>query len=223
MRKNPYPGKFIVIEGIDGSGKSTQIEFIADWLHVQQGIDDIHILKTHEPTDHEFGTQIKEVLAFKKEAPVSHLALQELYIRDRKDHLLRDIIPHLQKEGNVVLCDRYALSTFAYTMANGTPYDVIMDLHEKIIGEDFIVPDIMFIIDIDPLVTSQRLITKLGDGNLDYFEKQQEFMKRVAKHFCELTKFFPDSHIISGDRLREEVSREIGNVLARKIKISYTS
>lgn len=222
MKANPYPGAFIVIEGIDGSGKSLQVDFIAEWLGTLAGKRARNILTTHEPSDGEFGLRIKEILMFKRDVPATPLALQELYVRDRKEHLARVIIPHLEKEGNIVVCDRYALSTFAYGMASGIAYDAILNLHEALLGDLFIMPDVTCIIDTDPLTSSLRLVKKNGEENLDYFERQREFLGTVARQFRGLAPRFPHAHVIAGDRPIAEVSEAIHKILAGEKKITYT-
>ena len=95
MQKNPYPGKFIVIEGLDGSGQSTQAELLKNFL-LKEGHK---VVLTKEPTqDSEAGKKIKEVLgeAIKLESQL----LQELFVEDRKEHLQNLIIPAL-KEGKM--------------------------------------------------------------------------------------------------------------------------
>jgi len=101
MKENNYPGKFIVIEGLDGSGQSTQAEFLKKFL-VKQGKK---VLKTKEPTlSSKAGRNIKKIL--NKEKKGSPMELQKLFVKDRKVHLNEVIVPAL-KEGKVVISDRY--------------------------------------------------------------------------------------------------------------------
>ena len=96
MIKNIYPGKFIVIEGLDGSGKSAQVDLVIDYLK-QKGKD---VIVTKEPTiDSDAGRKIKQAL--RHEISVEPLELQGLYVQDRKEHLENKVVPSL-KEGKFV-------------------------------------------------------------------------------------------------------------------------
>lgn len=101
MEKNSYKGKFIVFEGLDGSGQSTQSGLLRDFL-IKKGYK---VLLTKEPTlNSKFGKKIKRVL--NKKERVSAKKLQELFTQDRKEHLEKTIIPALKK-GEIVISDRY--------------------------------------------------------------------------------------------------------------------
>ena len=91
MIKNNYPGKFIVIEGLDGSGKSAQVDLVIDYL--KQNEKDVVVTK--EPTvDSEAGKKVKQAL--RHEISVEPLELQGLYVQDRKEHLENKVIPALK-------------------------------------------------------------------------------------------------------------------------------
>lgn len=95
---------FIVLEGIDGSGKSTQIASIVQWLETH-GVAHDNILVTREPThDGEFGMQIRKILSGEAAMSVSPIEFQKLYVQDRKDHLEKVVVPHMQNRDNIVLC-----------------------------------------------------------------------------------------------------------------------
>ena len=102
-----YSGKFIVVEGLDGSGKSAQVDLVIEYLR-KNGKD---VVVTKEPTtDSESGRKVRQAL--KKEIFVEPLELQALYVQDRKEHLENKIIPAL-KAGKFVITDRYFFSSFA--------------------------------------------------------------------------------------------------------------
>lgn len=207
MRQNPYPGKFIVIEGVDGSGKSTQIEFITRWLKEKNSSFSENILVTHEPFTSEFGLQARAILKGKVPPPEDPLVFQELYVKDRKRHLEDIIIPYLRRENALVLCDRYFLSTFAYGMAQGIAFDVFMELHQRILGDEFIIPDATFIIATDVETALLRLTHR--KGSLEYFEKKKDVMMATARQYVALAEKFPDTHLISGNRPIAEVSEAL--------------
>ena len=108
---------FIVMEGLDGSGKSAQVDLLIDFLK-QKGKE---VVVTKEPTiDSDAGRKIKQAL--KKEIVVEPMELQKLYVQDRKEHLENKVIPALKK-GKFVVSSRYAFSTFAYGYSDGLNVD----------------------------------------------------------------------------------------------------
>ena len=216
---NHHPGLFIAFEGIDGSGKSVQVDFIAKSLADVYKIRSGHILKIHEPTTGHFGRAIKRMLTHKDKIPDNPLWFQELFVQDRKDNLSYNIIPHLRINGNVVLSDRYILSTFAYGMAQGLKYEDIERLHKEILGDDFIYPDITFVIDTDPDVALMRLQKRESARPLEYFEVKREIMAETAKNYRWLADRFPNTHLISGDRPIGDVSEKIFKIIAQEKKL----
>ena len=117
MQKNSYPGKFIVFEGLDGSGQSTQAALLRDFL-IKNGQE---VVLTKEPTkDSLAGQKIREVL--NKNTEVSPMYLQGLFAEDRKEHLDKVIVPAL-KNGMIVISDRYFFSSFAFGSSPGVSLD----------------------------------------------------------------------------------------------------
>ena len=219
MTINPHPGLFIAFEGIDGSGKSVQADFIAKSLADVYKIGSGHILKIHEPTTGHFGKAIRKILTHKDKAPDNPLWFQELFVQDRKDNLSYNVIPHLRKKGNVILSDRYILSTFAYGMAQGLKYEDVERLHKEIIGDDFIYPDITFVIDTNPDVALMRLQKRESARPLEYFEAKRELMAETARNYRWLADRFPNTHLISGDRSIGDVSEKIFKIIAKEKKV----
>src|SRR3989344_9405398 len=146
MIKNNYPGKFIVVEGLDGSGKSAQVDLVIDFLN-EQGKE---VIVTKEPTtESEAGRKIKQAL--KKEIYIEPLELQKLYVQDRKEHLEKKVIPAL-KEGKYVVSSRYAFSTFAYGHSDGLEVNLLVELNKE-----FLLPDLIIIVDVDPESCMERI------------------------------------------------------------------
>jgi len=124
MIKNNYPGKFIIIEGLDGSGQTSQVSLLKDFL-IKKGYQ---VVATKEPTrDSESGRRIKKIL--EEKIDTDPLELQKLYAEDRKEHLEKIIIPAL-KEGRAVISDRYFFSTFAYGKAHGADLDELIKMND---------------------------------------------------------------------------------------------
>lgn len=107
IKVNPYPGLFIDIEGLDGSGATTQVGLVARSLRGQK----LRVYTTKEPTDNVIGGLIRGALTGVYK--LSHSSLQLLFVADREHHLQREIIPILQNS-SVLISDRYLWSTIAY-------------------------------------------------------------------------------------------------------------
>ena len=143
-------GKFIVIEGIDGSGKTTQIQEICDWLPNSGLIDkNIKLVKTREPGGTFLGEKIRDlILSNDENNQPSYLTELLLYSADRAEHISKIILPAL-REGNWVITDRFTGSTFAYQgYGRDININIIKEL-EKIVCQK-LKPDITFLLEISP-------------------------------------------------------------------------
>ncbi|MEJ2058420.1 MAG: dTMP kinase [Desulfofustis sp.] len=159
-------GVFIVFEGIDGSGKSTQINLLADLLK-KQAYD---VVETREPTDGSYGRKIRSL--YLDRTSVTPEEEIELFIKDRRQHIEQIIEPALSG-GKIVLCDRYYFSTAAYQGAAGGDPDAILARH------DFApVPDLVIIIEIDPRISITRITEQRGDV-LNDFEQLESLKVRT--------------------------------------------
>jgi len=202
MKKNPYSGKFIVFEGLDGSGQSTQVALLEEFLKTKR----YKVLKTKEPTKQSRAGRIIEK-ALNKKTKISPKKLQELFCQDRKWHLKNVVIPALKKD-KIVICDRYFFSTLAYGMAEGLSLKNLTKLNEK-----FLLPDIIFFLDVKPAICLQR-IEKRGEEKALFEEKEKlekvyVYYKKALKEFEKVTKIF----IINGERSIEEVFSKIKKII----------
>ncbi len=161
------PGKLIVFEGIDGTGKSTQLPLLADTLR-QRGYT---VVATREPTDGNYGQQIRRLYTERTtSSPEEELAL---FIADRKEHVAKVITPALQR-GDVVLCDRYYFSTAAYQAGDHfTPEEI---LRQNAFAPE---PDLALIFE-QPVAVSLARITKSRGEQLNDFEQEQNLQKVSA-------------------------------------------
>jgi len=194
MYKNPYPGIFIVLEGLDGSGQTTQ----ADFLRRRFQEEKISVILTKEPTmDSQAGREIDQVL--KKKKRMKSDKLQKLFVQDRKEHLENLIIPGL-KNTSFVISDRYFLSTCAFGGINVAMGWLIG------LNNEFILPDITFILDVVPKICLKR-IDKRGTKR-EYFETLEKLTK-VRQNYLELATRFPNIYVIDGESSKEEVFESI--------------
>lgn len=172
-----HPGILIAFEGIDGSGKSTPLPTIADWIK-SKGRE---ALVTHEPRrDSAIGRKIYDMLDGRKPM-CSPIELQRLYIEDRFAHTRDEIAPALEG-GTIVLADRYWFSTIAFGMLN-VPRQKLIDLHQEVFGGTFKPPHLTFIFDVSPEVAMNRL-RSIGKGT-DHFERYEKLV-RVREHYRQL-------------------------------------
>src|SRR3989338_1082414 len=197
MLKNPYPGKFIVFEGPDGSGQTTQSSLLEKYI---SGLGKKVIL-TKEPTlDSKAGLEIKVILNHEKESTPE--GLQKLFAEDRKEHLKKVIIPAL-KGGSIVISDRYFFSTFAFGSLGA-------DLERLIsINNDFILPDITFVMTFKPETSIERIANRGIKFTL--FEKL-ESLKKVMENYKNLGNRFENMVFIDGDRAVNEIRKEIAEI-----------
>lgn len=212
MVKNPYSGKFIAVEGIDGSGKTTLAEELFVFLskHSRQN-DSVElvgkVLLTKEPTDKNLG----------KNEDLKPAERQMLMIEDRKDHLADLIIPALEK-GKLVISDRYALSTFAYGMAENIYFENMKDWHEKIIGKNFVWPDLTIFVDAPVEIAYSRLVKRDEKG---HFEKM-ETLKKIRHFYFALSlmsKELPSIYTIDGTKTKEKVFDQAIKLIKRRLKL----
>lgn len=206
MQQNVYSGKFIVIEGLDGSGQSTQVRLLQDFL-TRQGFD---VVSTKEPTiDSEAGKKIRQILDEKEK--LAPAALQELFTRDREEHLRNLIIPALE-QGKIVITDRYFFSTFAFGVADDLDLEWLIGLNDQ-----FLLPDLFFILRVKPEVCIQR-IERRGEG-IKLFEKEGK-LRKVWQTYEILPERFDNVHMIDGEQSIEGVFFQIKTALSElNIKI----
>lgn len=201
MIQNIYPGKFIVIEGLDGSGKSAQIELLVSFLK------DIgkKVILTKEPTvDSKAGRKVKQVL--KGEIKTGPLELQKLYIQDRKEHLENKVIPAL-KEEKFVVSSRYAFSTFAYGASDGLNVDLLIKMNEQ-----FLLPNLTIIIDVSPESCIQRIEGR-GESK-ELFEKKEKLIK-VNKFYKKIPEMFENVIMVNGERTIPEVFEKVKKIIEK--------
>lgn len=168
-------GKFITIEGSEGVGKSTNIEFIRQYI-TGQGVD---LIITREPGGTPLAENIRELLLAKREESVDDLAELLLMFAARAQHINQYIEPAL-KAGQWVLCDRFTDSTFAYQGGGrGLNTSAIQTL-EKLVQKEF-QPDLTFYLDIDVKIGLARAAER---AELDRFESEKiDFFERVREAY----------------------------------------
>lgn len=197
---------FIVFDGIDGNGKSTQVELLKEYLE-RKGFD---VFMTSEPSKGEYGKKIENILRRREAAQLSKEKWLELFTLDRKENV-HEIVGAL-KEGKIVICDRYYYSTLTY------------QLHEEewqAYASKFLKPNITFILDVKAEIALERLKEKYKiTGEKKAFFEKLRTLKEVRKKFLLLPTYLSDNiKIIDGTRsvrtVFEDIKKEIEIILKK--------
>jgi dTMP kinase len=173
-------GRFITLEGIDGSGKTTQARLLAEWLRAEGH----RVCATREPGGSEPGRAIRGLLLSPDQA-IPREAELFLYLADRAIHVSSVVRPALDG-GCIVVCERHADSTLAYQgYGRGLELDLLGRLNAMATGG--LAPDLSVVLDILPEEA------RLDAGRLDRLESEgRDFMARVAEGFRELARAEPE-------------------------------
>lgn len=204
-------GYFISFEGVDGSGKSTQIQKLADFLRSLS----FDIVVTREPGGSIGGEEIRKLLL---QGDVDRWSAETeilLFTAARRDHLERIILPAM-KNGQIVICDRFTDSTRMYQGMRGPKLKKLVDMLDKeVIGHD---PDLTILIDIDPEIGLRR--AKSRETVEERFEDfGLELQKKMRKGFLDLSKQFSNRiSVIDGLQSEDKVSKEICSLVKAKLE-----
>lgn len=190
--------KFIVFEGLDGSGITTQSTLLRNYLIHLKGEK---VLLTKEPTDGLIGGLIKSCL--RKEWITDPFTLQLLFCADRSHHLKSEILPALEKNQSVI-SDRYVLSTLAF----GSLSNDIDKLKE--LNKDFKKPDIVFFVDTDPTICIERI--SKSRHHIELFEEEKK-LTEIRKKFLSLKNYYKNTFVINGNGTIEEIAEEIKKIM----------
>lgn len=206
---------FITLEGIEGAGKTTQLQFIAQWL-TAAGYD---CLTTREPGGTAIGGQIRAVLLNPDNRALAPAAELLLYVADRVQHLATVIRPALAA-GKVVVCDRYFDATLVYQgYARGLDRAVIRQLHQ--LACNGLTPDLTLLLDLTPETGLGRAWCRIdadtAHARESRFEKEQlAFHQRVRAGYLELARQEPQRFVvIDADAEAQAVRSRIEDVLKR--------
>jgi dTMP kinase len=184
-------GKLIAFEGVEGCGKTTQIDRTCQWLGSRNAI--CHVSRTRQPGGTELGLKLRQLLL----DPQSDLASSTellLYAADRAQHVAEIIKPQLER-GNIVLCDRYTDSTIAYQgYGRGLSLDTIQSLNRMATGG--LESDVTLWLDVDVEIGLSRVKSRSKSDatpqGLDRLERDTlEFHRRVQQGYQKLARDYP--------------------------------
>lgn len=193
---------FIALEGIDGSGKSTQTKLLKEHLTAQGH----KVYTTCEPTDSPIGSLIRNILKGRMKA--DHRTIAGLFVADRLDHLLNEVDGIVKKleEGYTVITDRYCFSSYAY---QGTHMDMDWVIQANSMSAGILRPDINIFIDVAPEISMQRLHN--NRNIIELYETHDNLNQVRAKYFeaFEKLKFDENIFIVDGNRPTELIAKDI--------------
>lgn len=200
-------GLFITFEGGEGTGKSTQIKLLAEFL----AREDIPYLLTREPGGSPGGEEIRALLLKGSVDKWDKLTEMLLFTAARRDHLVKKIWPALNK-GITVISDRFADSTKAYQgcgYGKDTQSINSVDSLYRMIAGDF-KPDITFILDIDPKIGVARSQKRVGNDEQRFEEMDLSFHENLRDGFLQIAKADPKRCVvINANQSIENVHKDI--------------
>ena len=203
-------GKFIVIDGMDGSGKTTQIMKIVNYIFKKDKRN--HVVLTREPYKSTDGLEIRRLLGESKDPMEKGYKLADLFVNDRKFHIKEVIEPALA-EGLYVVSDRYKYSTLAYQQTQGVPLEKLMEMHKTLL-----VPDLTLIFDVSAEIAMQRMSKDAIRGKKEVFE-QLEFQAKLRHNYLALKDQLPNENIVivdaskSIDEVFSQLKAEVDKIL----------
>lgn len=204
-------GKFIVIEGLEGAGKTTAHKVILQELK-QSGIKEIVL--TREPGGTPLAEKLRHLIKHETEEPVSDKA-ELLMLYAARVQLVENVIKPALAEGKWVLGDRHDMSSQAY-QGGGRKLDrnLLNTLKESVLGT--FEPDLTFYLDIDPVIGLERA---RGRGELDRIEQQSlDFFYRTRERYLELTQNNDKAIIINAEQSIEQVTADIQQAIRNWLK-----
>lgn len=209
LRKNPYSGRYIALEGIDGSGKTTQVERLKRYFESKGK----KVLAIREPRKTGLiGDIVHKVL--RGETKMPSVALQYLFSTDRVLHHEEVIIPAL-KEGNIVISDRCFWSAIVYGILDrtGEAYDYkqadLLLIAQSILSmyHQFIVPDYNFYLKISLETALERISGK--DKVREIYEDKDKLGKLIGGYDWLVNKFAEELTVVDGEKSEEDVTKNI--------------
>lgn len=203
-------GKFIAFEGIDGSGKSTQIQYLMEKLKE----NNIYYYTTMEPTDSPIGSLIHQIMMGR--IKTDNKVIAALFVADRLDHLLNDINGLKAKidEGTTVISDRYYFSSYAYHSVD-MPMEWVIQANDQC--KRILQPTVTIFIDVDPDVAIERIAKNRFHQEL--FEKKSRLVKVREKYFEAFKRERDNENIIVVDGNKQPA--EIADEIWKKVQIYF--
>ncbi|MBP5445744.1 MAG: dTMP kinase [Acholeplasmatales bacterium] len=195
-------GCFITFEGGEGTGKTTIITYLNEYL-TKKGYN---VISTREPGGIEIAEQIRNIILDVKNTKMDYRTEALLYAASRTQHLAEKIIPAL-KEDKIVLCDRYLDSSLVYQgIARGLGIENVLKVN--MFATEYM-PNITFFIDVKPEICFKRI--KDNNRAMDRLDlEKMDFHNMVYEGYKQIAKMYPERIVsIDGDRTIDEIIKDI--------------
>ena len=197
-------GSFIVIEGPDGSGKTTIALRLKEIL--SEKYDIVH---TREPGGIDIAEQIRNIILDPKNTAMEAKTEALLYAASRRQHLVEKVIPAL-KRGSIVLCERFVYSSLVYQgYARGLGIDAVYDINRFAIGDTM--PDLVLYLDVDEKTGLSRVNSR---GNKDRLDgESSDFHKKVVEGYQLIKERFSDFKVVDASSGADEVLEDCLDII----------
>lgn len=215
----PHPGCFLVLDGPDGGGKTTQVERLADWLR-GRGLD---VVTCRDPGGTALGNRLRSILMDRGDVAISMRAEMLLFMASRAQ-MVEEIIRPAMESGHVVVCDRFLLSTIAYQGHAGglSPPDITA---VGVVATGHLLPDLTIVLDVPPGAARGRIGAardRIEDRPASYHERVREgFLSAATTHggVPETSPLYPAPIVVvdataGPDEVFEAIKSEVRRVLA---------
>lgn len=209
-------GRFITVEGGEGTGKSTQVKLLEEYLS-SKGID---VVITREPGGTEIGTELRRLLCTGDKDKFDPIAEALLYYADRRIHLQQKIWPALEK-GSWVISDRFADSTMAYQYYGynkRVPKKILEDLYNITVGDFY--PDLTLILDIDPQIGLSRSMVKNSqyeEQEIRFESRKLDFHNNLRNGFLEIAKTADRYVVLNAEQSVHDLHSDIVKVIDERL------
>ena len=211
MQKN---GLFITVEGVDGAGKSTAMEWLAEQIAAQRTV-----VRTREPGGTALGERLRELLLHEKMDLETETLLM---FAARREHIAQVILPALAR-GDVVISDRFTDATFAYQGGGrGVGFDKVLILENWVQGE--LQPDFTLLFDVPLDIARARIAARAAQTHetLDKFENESfEFFRRTRAAYLKRAEAAPQRiAIIDSTQSLDDVKKQISQAIAQRAHLN---
>lgn len=199
-------GLFITFEGTDGSGKTTQIRLMKEYIN-NKGYE---VVLSREPGGTRVSELIRDLVLDPANVEIYPLTEMILYAASRAQHVAQVIRPAIDM-GKIVICDRFVDSSYAYQgCGRGVDLKIVTDVNRVAI--DGMIPDITFFLDIDPEIAIARRINSTGADRIE--QEKIDFHTRVYDGYKKMALLYPDRiKTIDANKSIKEISSQINEYL----------
>ena len=212
-------GKFITFEGGEGTGKSTQIRLLSEFLRNMN----IPNIVSKDPGGTEVGQELRRILVTGDKDKIDATTEALLYYADRRINLVQKVWPNIEK-GLWVINDRFADSTVAYQYYGYNkkiPLNTLEQLYDMTVGS--FKPDLTIVLDIDPKIGLARSMEKAGHmavKEIRHESREIEFHERLREGYLEIAKKEPERVVVlNADKSISELHAEIADVICERFNL----